>query len=233
MLEAGPLLGANPVSSEYLEAYRALRASILSMQKDKPITTILITSATPGEGKTTVAVNLATVLAMAEKKTLLVDADFRRPQIHLLFEIDQAPGLTEVGMGDARLEEAVVKAYIEHLYILPAGERTEEGADMMGSVRMHQVLGEMKQQFEVVIFDSAPVNAFAGALQVAAVMDLVLLVVRSRTYAGPVQRALRSLEAVGANVPGVVLNDVMAVDREYAPTYYGYGYGEERSGGAP
>jgi len=228
MLEAGPLLGPNPASSEYLEAYRALRAAILSMQKDEPVGTILITSATPGEGKTTVAVNLATVLAMAEKNTLLVDADFRRPQIHLLFGIPQAPGLTEVGMGEASLEQSTVRGDIEHLSILPAGERTEEGADMMGSVRMHQVLGEMKQRFDVVVFDSAPVNAFAGALQVAAVMDLVLLVVRSRTYAGPVQKALRSLEAVGANVPGVVLNDVMAVDREYTAAYYGYG---QESGG--
>jgi len=226
MLEAGPLLGPNPEPSEYLEAYRALRASILSLHQEQPVHTILVTSATPAEGKTTVAVNLATVLALAEKETLLVDADFRRPELHLLFGIPQAPGLTEVGLGVAALDSAVRRSEIEHLSVLSAGERTAEGADMTGSVRMHQVLEEMKGRFDLVVFDSAPASAFSGALQVAAIVDLVVFVVRSRTYAGPVQRALRALETVGARVPGVVLNDVMAADREVTVSYY-YGYGEE------
>lgn len=232
MAEVGPLLGPNPVSSEYLEAYRSLRATVLAMQRDLTLGTILVTSATPGEGKTTVAVNLATVLALVEKEIVLVDADFRRPQIHLLYGLDQAPGFTDVCAGEASLEEALSPADMPHLSLLPVGGQAEEGADMMGSVRMHQLLAELGHRFELVVFDSAPVTSFAGTAQVAAVTDVVLLVVRSRTYAAPVQQALRALETVGAKVPGVVLNDVMAVDREVVAGYhYGYGYGREEERG--
>jgi capsular exopolysaccharide synthesis family protein len=226
MADVGPLLGPNPVSSEYLEAYRGLRAAVMVMQRDASVHTLVVTSATPGEGKTTVAVNLATVLALAEKDTLLVDADFRRPQIHALYGIQQAPGFTDACKGKVSLHEAVVRGNVSHLSLLPVGGEPDEGADIMGSVRMHQLLAEMKERFDFVVFDSAPVASFAGAVQLGAVADAALLVVRSRTYAAPVQRALRALEAVGATVPGIVLNDVMAVDREVLPTYY-YGYGKE------
>jgi len=231
MRQLGPLLGPTPLASEYLEAYRALRAAVLSLQKEEAPQAILVTSATPGEGKTTVSVNLATVMALAEKKTLLVDGDFRRPELHLLFELPEGPGLTDVCVGAARLEQAIRRTYLPHLFVLTAGSRIEEGADLMGSARMNQLMVELKQEFEFSIIDSAPVNAFAGALQIAVMVDVVLFVVRSRTYAGPVQRALRALESVGANVPGIVLNDVMEADREVSMSYSYYrGYEEEGSG---
>ena len=177
-------------------------------------------------------VNLATVMALAEKKTLLVDGDFRRPELHLLYDVPQGPGLTDVCVGAARMEEAIQETDVPHLFVLPAGERVEEGADLMGSARMNQLMVELKKQFEFTIIDSAPVNAFAGALQIAVMVDIVLFVVRSRTYAGPVQRALMALESVGANVPGVVLNDVMEADREVSAGY-GYYRGYEEEGGGP
>jgi len=226
MAKVQPLLGPNPVQSEYLEAYRSLRTIVLTMQGDLTLRTILVTSARPAEGKTTVAVNLATVLALTEKEIVLVDTDFQLPQIHLLYGLDQGPGFTDVCAGEASLEEALSPADVPHLSVLPVGRQAEEGDDMMGSARMHQLLAELKQRFDLVVFDSAPVNYFAGAAQLAAVTDVVLLVVRSRTYAAPVQHALRTLETVGANVPGIVLNDVTAVDREVVGGYhYGYGYG--------
>ncbi len=231
MTGAAPLLGPHPSTSWYLEAFRALRAAVQALRPEGPMGSLLVTSAQPGEGKSTVASNLATVLALSEKRTLLVDADFPLPQLHLLFGLKQAPGLTDVCLGEVAAADAIVSTATPLLSLLPVGARADAGADLSGSVRLAQVFADLKRDWDAVVIDTAPVNAFAGTLQLAAFADQVLFVVRSRSHTGQVQRALKALESVGARVPGIVLNDVLAADLEHGPRYANY-YNPVRAPGA-
>jgi polysaccharide biosynthesis transport protein len=220
------ILGPSPATSGYLEAYRRLRAAAMTLKEQRGFSSALITSAGAHEGKTTLAINLATVLAQAQRETILIDVDFPRPQVHEVVGIPKEPGVTDVCKGLITLDDALQDPGIPYLRVLPVGGHASEGADLASSERMSDVIREAAGSAEYVLLDGAPVLGYSGTLQLAPRIDLVLFVARARGYVAPVQRALRALGDVGAEVPGIIVNDVMPTDQRYYgyPSYYHYYY---------
>ncbi|MBN1977162.1 MAG: polysaccharide biosynthesis tyrosine autokinase [Anaerolineae bacterium] len=215
----------SPVS----EAFRVLRTNIRFSSVDKPIRTLLVTSAGPTEGKSTTAANLAAVMAQAGLKAIIVDADLRRPRLHQVFGIHPRGGLTGSlleGTMDGRLQPSQV----EGLAVLPAGERPPNPSELLGSRRLRELLGLLTQHVDVVVIDSPPVLPVTDAAVLAQSVDGVLLVIDAgETRRGIAQHAVESLRQVGANVIGAVLNRMSAGKGGYYyyREYYGDG-GEKR-----
>jgi non-specific protein-tyrosine kinase len=212
----------SPVS----EAFRVLRTNIRFSSVDRPIRTLLVTSAGPTEGKSTTAANLAAVMAQAGLKAIVVDADLRRPRLHRVFGIHPRGGLTGSlleGSMDGRLQPSRV----EGLAVLPAGDRPPNPSELLGSRRLRELLGLLTQHVDVVVIDSPPVLPVTDAAVLAQSVDGVLLVVDAgETRRGIAQHAVESLRQVGANVIGVVLNRVPTSKAGYYYYYHEY-YGDE------
>jgi capsular exopolysaccharide synthesis family protein len=208
------------------ESYRHLRTNIhLTHRSDAP-QTMLLTSAVEGEGKTTTAGNLAVAFARSGKRTLLVDGDLRRPTVSKLFGLRMTPGLHEVLAGAGSLEQCVQTTPVEGLSILTSGSIPQNPAEYLGSDRMQKLLEEMKEQFEVVLFDAPPILAVTDASVIATLVDRTVLVVSSgKTPAQDFDRAVETLDAVGVKVFGVVLNNFNPKRAYGAGTHAGgYGY---------
>ncbi|MDB4948735.1 MAG: capsular exopolysaccharide family [Gemmatimonadetes bacterium] len=213
--------------SPQAEAYRTLRTNLLFSQLRQNLQTLLVTSAGPGEGKTTTASNLAVTYAQQGVRVLLIDCDLRRPRQHELFNTPREPGLTQLVLGRAEPEAVIHPTPVEGLFLLPAGALPPNPAELLGSERMSRTLAMLKERFDVVIVDSPPVLLAADASIIAAQTDGVLLVLRAGKTERPAARqAVSQLSTVGANVLGAVLNDPDDMVRRYAGYYsYGYGYG--------
>lgn len=206
------------------EAFRVLRTNLQFLGLDKPLKSIVVTSATPGEGKTTTLGNLAAAFAQTGANVCLVDADLRRPMIAKTFGAENWSGLTTALIGQAALEDCLQKSNVPGLTVLPSGPIPPNPAELLGSSRMAKLLAELEQRFDMVLVDTPPVLAVTDAALLAPRVGGVLMVVRSRGVARQqVNRAKEALEAVKANVLGVVLGDVDAEDRSGYNYYYYYG----------
>jgi capsular exopolysaccharide synthesis family protein len=201
---------------------------------------IQITSANPGDGKTTLAANLAISIADAGKKVLLLDADFRRPRQHALFGFPlDAVGLHSVLLGKAEIPDAVQKTAIANLWVMVAGGRPNNPADLLMSLRLKELLDSQRDQYDFVIIDTPPVLAVTDACVIAPRADAVLLVIRLGKDARPgAIHAVEMLTELGARILGVVVNGIgrgatygMRYHQYYKYQYrgyrypYGYGYG--------
>ncbi|MGD0013470.1 MAG: polysaccharide biosynthesis tyrosine autokinase [Bryobacteraceae bacterium] len=204
------------------EAIRTLRNSILLTDFDRRLRSLLLTSASPSEGKSTVAVHLAMVHAEQRRRTLLIDGDLRRPSIHKFFEIPNNLGLSKVLVYDLPWREALVqpKPGFE-LYVLPAGPSAPRAADQIGTV-LPQLLEEASLEFDLVILDAPPLLGFPEPLEMAAAVDGVIVVTRAgETNRTAVASVLATLADLRASVVGLVLNEV---HKEMSHSYYYYGY---------
>lgn len=208
--------------SGFEEAIRTLRNTILLSDLETPLRSLLITSASPGDGKTTAAIHLAVAHAEQGRKTLLVDGDMRRPSIHRKFGLSGAAGLTNVLMGELEWKETVV--HIEgkpNLDIIPAGPPSHRASDLIGP-RMGELLDEFAKDYELVILDAPPLLGFAEPLQMATAANGVLVISRAgETKRKAVSSVLAALNRLRANVVGVVLNH-MKHDTSDGYSYYGY-----------
>jgi len=208
------------------EAYRVLRTNVRFSGLDAPLRTILVTSPGPSEGKSITVANLAATMAEAGLKVVTVDADLRRPRQHHLFDLDRAPGLTDVllaGHLDGQVRPAM---YTGALGVLPAGDLPPNPAEVLGSARMGELLGRIKEKADAVIVDSPPVLPVTDAAVLARQVDAVLLVLDAgRTRRWAAVQALEALQQVEANVIGAVLNNVPT--RGMASRYYYYYYYRE------
>ena len=208
----------DPVS----EGYRAIRTNLMFTAIDRPLKTLVVTSAAPGEGKTSTAVNLAVTMAQNGSRVVLVDADFRRPALHRVFQRTENRGLGDVIIGTATLSELLLPTGTPNLRLLCSGPTPPNPSELLGSSRMRQVVEELAKQSETIIIDSPPVGAVTDATVLGARADGVILVVeRGRTEVAAVSRARDKLIGVGANLLGVVLNKVRASE---AAEYYYYRY---------
>jgi non-specific protein-tyrosine kinase len=209
--------------SPAVEAFRALRAN-LQFPAVKGSTRLLgITSTVADEGKTTVAVNLAAVTAMAGTRCILVNADLRRPVMAHVFGRSGRVGLTHVLAGSAQLDEVLLETGVTGLRLLPAGQTPPNPAELLGSAAMVRVLGELKERAEVVIVDTPPLLPLSDALVVAPRVDGMILVVRAgRTPRQAVLASKQRLETVGSRILGVVLNGVKPGDGYYHYYYHHY-----------
>lgn len=211
------------------EAFRVLRTNLQFMGLDKPLKSVLVTSATPGEGKSTVAANLAVVFAQNGANVCLIDADLRRPTAHKILGIDSYPGLTTAILGGAGGQEhAVQKTDVPGLKVVPSGPIPPNPAELLGSGKMERFLRELEERFDMVVVDTPPVLAVTDAAVLAPKVGGVLMVTRAGGVARhQVVRAKQALEAVKANVLGAVLDGVQAEGRDgYYYYYYGSGEGD-------
>jgi len=191
------------------EAYRTLRTNLTFAALDKPIETLVVTSAAPGEGKSTVLANLAVTMAQGERHTILVDADLRRPGLHEIFGVANDRGLTTMIVEEAALDDPpLMEVGIDNLWLVPSGPLPPNPADILGSRRMEETVAALKTRADVVLFDAPPVVAVTDAVVLGTKVDGVLLVVcAGRTRREHAQRAKELLERVHIRIVGAVLNN--------------------------
>jgi tyrosine-protein kinase Etk/Wzc len=197
----------NPIA----EAYRALRTNLTFARSDETPEVVVFTSPTPRDGKTTTTANLAIVLAYQRLRVLLIDADLRRGSVHRIFDIPSEPGLSNLLIGGTRVSDAVRTLEISTgitLDILPLGGTPPNPAELLGSDRMEQLISEFRKVYDIVIFDSPPVNLVTDAAILGAKADGVVLVGRANyTERAAVAFATDQLRQVRARMLGFVLND--------------------------
>ncbi|MBI1791643.1 MAG: polysaccharide biosynthesis tyrosine autokinase [Acidobacteria bacterium] len=222
----GALLGPGEISdsdaSGYDEAIRTLRNSILLSDFEGRLRSLLITSASPGEGKSTIAVRLAIAHAQQHRRTLVIDGDLRRPSIHRKLGIAAAPGLSNVVLGGTPWRDVLVKVdLLPDLDILTAGAVSRRTSELLESSLLH-ILEEASTDYDLVILDAPPLLGFAEPLHMARAVDGVIVVGRAgQTSRKAVASVLTTLTRLRANVVGLVLNEV---HRELSDSYYYYGH---------
>jgi polysaccharide biosynthesis transport protein len=209
--------------SESAEAYRALRTSILLSSFGAPPKVILVTSALPQEGKTTISANSALVLAQRGSRVLLIDADLRRPGIDKLFGFRSRGGLSSVISGVDKIEDVIVPfARVPNLWIMPAGPIPPQPAELLGSSVMKDHITRWRNEFDHIIIDTPPCLSVTDAVLLSPEADRVILVARSgKTTKAALRRACDLLLQVNARIMGIVLN---ALDLRSGDAYY-YTYG--------
>jgi capsular exopolysaccharide synthesis family protein len=214
--------GHNAQEAAFEEAIRTLRDSILLSDLGRRPRSLLITSATPREGKTTAAVRLAIVHSQQKRKTLLIDGDLRRPGIHQRFGIPNDRGISTVIKGEAGWREALQKSEdYPDLDILTAGPASRSAADRLGST-LEKLFAEADPEYDLIVVDSPPLLGFAEPLQMAAIVDgVVVMTLAGQTNRNAVSSVISSLKRVKANIIGVALNEVR---KDMSDRYYYYGY---------
>ena len=192
------------------EAYRTLRTNLTFFAAlDRPVESLIVTSPAPNEGKSEVLANLAVTMAQGERRTILVDADLRRPGLHELFGVANDRGLTTMILEEEALDDPpLLDVGVENLLLVPSGPLPPNPADVLGSSRMEQVIEAFKGRADVILFDAPPVIAVTDAAVLGTKVDGVLLVVAAgRTRRDHAERAKELLERVNVRIIGAVLNE--------------------------
>jgi polysaccharide biosynthesis transport protein len=220
--EDGRLLSQNRSSGSVLESYRVLRSNVQFATVGATVNSLLVTSTIPGEGKSITAANLAVAMAIDGRRVILVDADLRRPTVHVKFGTQQSPGLTNVLVGHTALEEALRETSIPNLQLLTAGPLPPNPAELLNSEPMQQLHQQLKELVDVVIFDSPPCLATADAQVMAASVDGVLYVIQfGETKKSGIRHAVELLQQAHANILGVIFNKI---ELSTGQDHYYYGY---------
>jgi polysaccharide biosynthesis transport protein len=230
----GRLVQLDPMSP-VAEAFRSLRTAINFAVPVEKTKTLLITSPTAGDGKSTVVSNLAIAMAQAGRKVLVLDADFRRPNQHKIFDIDETIGLSSVLAGTNTLENAIRRVNVDRVDVLPCGPLPANPSEILNSEMFKELLAQITEKYDNVIVDSPPVTAVTDARILAAMCDGTMLVVRAgKTTQRVAENACDALMSVGGSMHGMIVNDVSprALRNGYQ---YGYGYrtGVGRANGDP
>jgi capsular exopolysaccharide synthesis family protein len=204
------------------EAYRGVRTAIhFSSTQEEKRRTLLVTSSSPSEGKSLTASNLAVTMAQTGTRTLLVDADFRKPFVHKLFGLTIESGCSNVLVGTAELDDVIRKTDVPNLEVITCGHIPPNPAELLGSENMKKLIAELKSRYERVIFDSPPISLVTDPVIISTAVDEVLLVLlaasSSRTIA---LRSVEQLRDVRANLLGAVINNV----KSGRGSYYYYQY---------
>jgi len=211
----------SPVS----EAYRSLRTSLLYSSSEKEPKSILISSAGPGEGKTTTVANLAITYANLGKKTLLVDTDLRRPVVHKVFELNREPGITTyLSATTDDYKSLIQNCEIENLSIITAGIIPPNPSELLGSDRMTNLVKQLENDWDMVLFDSPPLVAVTDATMISKEIDQIVMVVKvGQTDKKAFTHTLTNLRNVGAPLGGIIMNAVTHKS-SYGSYYYYYYY---------
>ncbi len=203
------------------EAFRILRTNVQFFSVDRPVSKILVAGSGTEEGKTTVAMNLAAGFALGGVPTVFVESDLRRPVIHNYFNIRGTPGISDVLLGKATLEQALVKTRIPNLRVLPAGTPPPNPSELLGTKGIAEIIRHVEKDAEMIIFDSPPALAMSDAYVLAPLTDGVILVVRAgHTQREGVRASKEAFERLGARLLGLVWNAAEASDVNYYYRYY-------------
>lgn len=213
--------------SNLSEAYRSLRTSIL-LSSVEPIKSIVITSPLESEGKTTTAVNLAISLAQLDKMVLLVDADLRKPKLHAVFGLDNATGLSNF-LTRQVIKEIIRESGIPNLSVITSGPIPPNSSELLSSKRMREFIDLVKEKFDIVIFDAAPLITVTDASILSTLVDGTVMVVRSgKTTFDVAKRGVKLLKDINSRILGSVLNGLDTTREGYEYLYPYYSYGVER-----
>ncbi|HWO42680.1 MAG TPA: polysaccharide biosynthesis tyrosine autokinase, partial [Candidatus Eisenbacteria bacterium] len=204
------------------EAYRTLRSALLLSRAGEPPRTVLLVSASRGEGKTTTVVNTAAAFAQMGGKVLIIDGDLRRPRCHKLLGIENDVGLTEVLAGQIDVKRATRRTKVDGLFLIPAGTCPPNPSELLGSTKMLQTLQALREEYEYVFIDSSPILAVSDAILMATMVDGVLFVVDGQQTPRRIVKEARSrLSSPRIKMLGTLLNRVDTREGSYAK-YYGY-----------
>ena len=225
--EAGKPICLTQPRSPVAESFRSLRTNVTYAAFDSPLRRILVTSATPQEGKTTISINLAVVLAQGERKVALVDADMRRPQVHRKLGLNNKVGLSDLFLISHPLESlpkgSVQTCEIKRLGVVTTGKVPPNPSELLTSRRMAQFLDILNSEYDLIVIDTPPILSVTDATALAPGMDGVLLVAKPGvTTMRDFRQMLEQLQTVGARILGVVLNDVKPTSRKYGYYYNRY-----------
>lgn len=217
--------------SRTAEDYRQLRTNLQFLNVDEPPTVIMVSSAVPSEGKTTIVVNLALALVDAGRSVTVVEADLRRPKVTRYMGLIGGAGLTSILAGNADIED-VVQTYREGLNVVGAGPLPPNPGELLGSSQMAAVVEKLRGRNDYVLIDAPPLLPVADSSALAVLTDGVLLSVRyGSTHKAQLQQAAATLDRVGAKTLGVILN-IVPPKAEVASAYgYGYGYDGKHASG--
>lgn len=224
---APALVAAHQPRSHWAESYRAVRTALYFRTRSKENQVIQVTSPVPGDGKSTLAANLAITIAQTDKRVLLIDADFRLPVVHHRFNLQADVGLASVVGGDVDPPQAIQQTEVTNLWAMACGSRPDNPSELLSSPEFAELLDLLREQFDFVIVDTPPLLAVTDPSIVAVRADGVLLAVRLNKEArSAALRAVSALQDLDANVLGVVVNGVLPRASSYGSGYsYGYGYG--------
>ena len=212
-------------TSAAAEAYRTIRTAVYFGAPKGQAKTLLITSPAPGDGKTTLVSNLAITMAQASQRTLILDADFRKPMQHEIFEAGNEKGLSNVISGQELPANVISKTIVDGLDILPCGPIPPNPSEMLNSEAFKDMLTELESKYDRILIDSPPVMPVTDARILGAICDITLLVLRAeRSTRKSGQQARDGLLSVGTNILGTVVNDIKRSKGRYG-YYSGYGYG--------
>jgi capsular exopolysaccharide synthesis family protein len=211
------------------EAYRTLRTNFqFATIKDRP-RTVMVTSAIPGEGKTTTAVNMGVTFADSGFRVLLVDTDLRRPHVHHVLKMQRGPGLADALRQGLDFNPLIRQTRIRNLWTISSGHVPPNPSELIGSERMHNIVQDMGLQFDLVLFDAPSILVVTDPLLLAANVDSVVLVTAAnRARRETVSRARKLMDTAHANIAGVVVNGLEVSRRHY---YYYYYYYDDSSAG--
>lgn len=205
------------------EAFRNMRTNVHYTNIDKEIKVIQITSSIQSEGKSTITANYAVTLAQSGKKVLIIDCDLRRPNIHRMFALPNINGLTNVLIRENQLEKCIKYTKVEDLFVLVAGPIPPNPSEMLESNRMKEIITTVRENFDVIILDSPPVLPVSDALIISNLADgTIVNVAVGITEKDLFKRTIDSLENVGSNIIGTVVNKASTNDKRY--NSYGYNY---------
>ncbi len=219
-----PISATDP-RSPTAEAYRSLRTNVSYTAVDRPVHTILVTSAEPGEGKSTTISNLGVVLAQNGNRVIITDCDMRHPKMHEYFNLPNRLGISSLFVQPDGLKNAIQTTAVSGLSLLTTGALPANPAELMGSKAMQTILSMMRQTADIILIDTPPLLAVTDAAALAPSVDGVILVVQpGKTRSSAFQQSLEQLQQVKARVLGVVLNNVVTKGKSY-----GYHYREYRN----
>jgi len=221
--EAGVFVAENPLSP-ITEAFRTLRTNLDFANVDKPLKTLVITSTSPSEGKTTVAVNLAAVISQGEQKVVLIDADLRRPAVHRYLNIPNRKGMTDLFRGQSDLASTIVPWGDPPIAVITSGGLPPNPTELLASKEMGRILSELMETSDIIILDTPPAIVTDPILLAAKVDGVIVVIEPGRTRIGPAQVVMEQLERAGARVLGVVLNPISRNRSHYYTKYNYYSY---------
>lgn len=219
----GPITITEPCSP-FAESYRTLRTNVSCASMDQSLHTLMVTSAEPGEGKTTVLSNLGVVFAQSGKRVIVVDCDLRHPRIHTCFRVNNRRGMSSLfSQSSERFDGYPQRTQVENLTVIPSGYLPPNPAELLCSGKMHSILDVLSQYADMVLVDTPPILVVADAAVLAPTLDGVLLVVRpGKTSVHTLSQAIEQIHQVKANLVGVVLNGVDIRSSSYGYRYKGY-----------
>ena len=215
----------NPIS----EAYRTIRTNLQFAGVDKPMKSLIVTSAVQNAGKSTVISSLSVVMAQAGQKIILMDCDFRNPTLHKIMNM-QNKGITNYLAGDFDYHQVIQKTDVENLEVLVSGPVAPNPSELLGSQKMAELLKDLRNEYDYVLIDTPPVLPATDAAAMSAKVDGVILVVPSgEATVNSLKLAKNRLKIAGANIVGCVLNKVK-IAHHMGSYGYGYGYGDDYYG---